>query len=103
MEFLKREKRSSDVLVSFDELEAVLSDEQFAPNVTDEDVGKSISKFLRNQKGDVRNVFIRKYYFFDSVKEIAERYGFTESKVKNMLFYTRNKLKEHLIKEGFEI
>ena len=103
LEFLKREKRSSDVLVSFDELEAVLSDEQFAPNVTDEDVGKSISKFLRNQKEDVRNVFIRKYYFFDSVKEIAERYGFTESKVKNMLFYTRNKLKEHLIKEGIEI
>ena len=103
LEFLKREKRSSDVLVSFDELEAVLSYEQFAPNVTDEDVGKSISKFLRNQKEDVRNVFIRKYYFFDSVKEIAERYGFTESKVKNMLFYTRNKLKEHLIKEGIEI
>ena len=103
LEFMKRDKRSADVLVSFDELEGILSDEQFAQNITDEDVGKSISRFLRNQKEDVRNVFIRKYYFFDSVKEIAERYGFTESKVKNMLFYTRNKLKEHFIKEGIEI
>ena len=55
------------------------------------------------QKDDVRNVFIRKYYFFDSIEEIAERFGFTESKVKNMLFHTRNKLKNYLIKEGVEI
>ena len=66
-------------------------------------MGRLISQFLRTQKEDVRNVFIRKYYFFDSVKEIAERYSFTESKVKNMLFYTRNKLKDYLIKEGVEI
>lgn len=103
LEFLKREKRSADVILSLDELSAVLPDEQYAPDVSDEDVGRLISQFLRTQKEDVRNVFIRKYYFFDSVKEIAERYSFTESKVKNMLFYTRNKLKDYLIKEGVEI
>ena len=103
LEFLKREKRSADVLLSLDELAAVLPDERYAPDVSDEDVGRLISQFLRTQKEDVRNVFIRKYYFFDSVKEIAERYSFTESKVKNMLFYTRNKLKDYLIKEGVEI
>ena len=103
LEFLKREKRSADVILSLDELAAVLPDERYAPDVSDEDVGRLISQFLRTQKEDVRNVFIRKYYFFDSVKEIAERYSFTESKVKNMLFYTRNKLKDYLIKEGVEI
>ncbi len=103
LEFMKREKRSSDVLISIEELEAILPDERYAPNVTDEEIGRHISRFLRSQKQDVRNVFIRKYYFFDSIGEIAERYSFTESKVKNMLFYTRNKLKEYLIKEGVEI
>ncbi|MBR4021088.1 MAG: sigma-70 family RNA polymerase sigma factor [Ruminococcus sp.] len=103
LEFLKREKRSADVILSLDELSAVLPDERYAPDVSDEDVGRLISQFLRTQKEDVRNVFIRKYYFFDSVKEIAEHYSFTESKVKNMLFYTRNKLKDYLIKEGVEI
>lgn len=103
LEFLKREKRSADVILSLDELSAVLPDERYAPDVSNEDVGRLISQFLRTQKEDVRNVFIRKYYFFDSVKEIAERYSFTESKVKNMLFYTRNKLKDYLIKEGVEI
>lgn len=103
LEFRKREKRSADVLLSLDELAAVLPDERYAPEVSDEDVGKLISKFLRTQKEDVRNVFLRKYYFFDSIGEIAERYGFTESKVKNMLFFTRNKLRDYLIKEGVKI
>ena len=71
--------------------------------MSDEDIGRAISNFLRNEKDDVRNVFIRKYYFFDSIGDIAKRYGFTESKVKNMLYHTRNKLKEYLIKEGVEI
>ena len=91
------------MLVSLDELSSILPDERYAPDVSDEDIGKLISEFLRMQKDDVRSVFIRKYYFFDSIEEIAERFGFTESKVKNMLFHTRNKLKNYLIKEGVEI
>ncbi len=103
LEFVKREKRSADVILSLSELEAVLPDERYAPEKSDEDVGRLISVFLQRQKEDARNVFIRRYYFFDSVGDIAKRYGFTESKVKNMLFRTRNKLKDYLIKEGVEI
>ena len=100
---MKREKRSADVLVSLHELEGILPDKKYAPDVSDEDIGKLISNFLYTQKEDVRNVFIRRYYFFDSIKEIAVEFSFSESKVKNMLFYTRNKLKDYLIKEGVEI
>ena len=103
LEFIKREKRSADMSMSLEELASVLPDNRYAPDVSDEDVAKLISKFLRSQKEDVRNVFVRKYYFFDSVRAIATRFGFTESKVKNMLFYTRNKLRDYLIKEGVEI
>ena len=103
LEYLSREKRSTDILVSLEELEDVLPDDRFVPEMDGEEIGKLISAFLRKQKKDVRNVFVRKYYFFDSVQAIAERYSFTESKVKNMLFHTRNKLKEYLIKEGIEV
>lgn len=103
LEFVKREKRSADVLMSLEEFETILPDERYAPDVSDEEVGKLISQFLRSQKKDVRNVFVRKYYFFDSVEEIAKRYSFTKSKVKNMLFHTRNKLRDYLIKEGVEL
>ena len=103
LEFMKRKKRSAEIILSLDELAAVLPDERYAPDVSDEDVGKLISKFLRSQEEYVRNVFIRKYFYFASIREIAKCYSFTESKVKNMLFYTRNKLKDYLIKEGVEI
>ena len=36
----------------------------------------------------------------NSIAEIAERFGFSESKVKSMLKRTRDRLKAHLIKEG---
>ena len=98
-----RQKRSQATVISISELAEILPDESISANVENEEIGKAISAFLRKEKTDIRKVFIRKYYFFDSVSEIAERYDFTESKVKNMLYHTRNKLKEYLIKEGIEI
>ena len=103
LEFLRRKKRSVEMTVSLDELADILPDERYVPNVNDEDIAKLINTFLHKQKKDIRKVFIRRYYFFDSIKEISEKYAFTESKVKNMLFNTRKKLKDYLIKEGVEI
>ena len=103
LETLNRQKRSSATLVSLDELSEILPDESIAEGASDLDIGKAISNFLRTEKEDARNVFIRKYYFFDPVGDIAKRYGFSESKVKNMLYHTRNKLKEYLIKEGANV
>jgi len=102
LSYLKREKRSPDVLLSLEELEGVLPDERTAPALQEERVGELISRFLHTQKEEARLVFLRRYYFFDSIEEIAHRFGFTESKVKSMLFYTRRKLKKYLIKEGIE-
>ena len=103
LEFLTREKRSENMVVSLTELEAVLPDQSYAADISDEYVGRTINRFLLEQKADIRNVFIRRYFFFDSVKEISKRYSFSESKVKNMLFNTRNRLKDYLTKEGISI
>ena len=103
LEFLTREKRSPSVLLSLDELASLLPDEHIAPDAADEDIGKLIANFLRSQSEDIRTVFIRRYFFFDSVEDIAKRCSFTGSKVKNMLFRTRNKLKDYLIREGVEL
>jgi RNA polymerase sigma-70 factor (ECF subfamily) len=103
LESQARQKRSQAVLVSLDELAEILPDESIADRLSDEDIGALISAFLRGEREAVRNVFVRKYYFFDSIGDIARRYGFTESKVKNILHHTRAKLKEFLIKEGVEL
>ena len=102
LEAMTRKKRSATV-VSLEELAEILPDESIANGVSDGEIAKAINRFLHNESATVRNVFLRKYYFFDSIGDIAQRFGFTESKVKSMLFHTRKKLKEYLIKEGVEL
>ena len=99
---LTRIKRGRDLTVSFAELEDILPDESFTGRQEGE-IAELINEFLREQNAETRNVFIRKYYFFDSVGTIAARYGFSQSKVKSMLYHTRNKLKEYLKGEGIEV
>ena len=96
-------KRSQNMTVSYTELEDVLPSSHFSPDWEYTDIGKIISKFLWQEKEDSRNVFIRKYYFYDSISDIASRYSFTESKVKNMLYHSRIKLRKFLKKEGIEV
>ena len=64
---------------------------------------RAVSDFLRSIPEEKRNIFLRKYWFMDSVSEIAERFGVSEGKVKTVLFRTRNDLKRYLKKEGFEV
>ena len=44
---------------------------------------------------------MRRYWYADSVAEIAQRYRMGESKVKTRLFRTRNQLRVFLEKEGY--
>lgn len=100
LETANAKKRSPEAVVSLEEIETAVPDNCFAPGVSEEEVGKLISDFLRNEKELARIVFIRKYWFFDSVSKIAEMYSLSENKVKSMLFRTRNRLREFLKKEG---
>lgn len=102
-EYLSRAKRSRDVLTSLEELEAILPDERYGSGIDEEEIGRLISEFLRTQSEVKRNVFVRKYFFFDSTRDIATRFGFSEGKVKSILFRTRNELKDYLTKEGIHI
>lgn len=60
-----------------------------------------ISTFLKTLPQIQCDVFLRRYWYADSVKQIARRYHISESKVKSMLFRTRNALRQHLEKEGY--
>ncbi len=52
--------------------------------------------FLDNLPETERNVFLRRYFFLDPIASIARDFGFTEGKVKSMLYRTRLKLRSHL-------
>lgn len=97
-------RRASEYDVSLSELEECLS----AGNTTEEDadlnlLSNAINAFLRTCTDEVRDVFIGRYYFADSIREIARYCRMSESKVKSMLWRTRAGLKSYLQKEGNEI
>ncbi len=103
LEFSNAAKRSANAILSLSEIEGIIADERISQNINDEALGKLISSFLWKEKELNRNIFIRKYWFFDSVSDISQRYSVSESNVKSILFRTRNRLKVFLMKEGIEI
>ncbi|MBE6609912.1 MAG: RNA polymerase sigma factor [Ruminococcaceae bacterium] len=66
-------------------------------------LSEAINAFLSTLSEDKRNVFIRRYWFMDSVNDIAKRYGMSQSKIKSILFRSRNQLREYLEQKGIEI
>ena len=96
-------KRSYDMEISLNELEEILPDERISPEADDSFIAEVISEFLDGLDRDAKNIFVRKYWFFDTVTEICKRSGFSEAKVKSSLFRTREKLKIYLIKRGVKI
>lgn len=65
------------------------------------ELGSSISAFLRTQSAETRAIFVRRYFYCDSIEDLAQRFGAGESKIKTTLLRTRQKLKQHLAKEGY--
>lgn len=62
-----------------------------------------ISAFLRKQPPLKRDMFVCRYWYCMSVRELAKRFGVSETGVTTALSRTRAKLKEHLRKRGYDI
>ena len=65
------------------------------------EIGRVISTFLRKQPKEKRIIFMHRYYYCDTVLSIAKRFGYSESKVKIMLYRMRKDLRVYLTKEGY--
>lgn len=90
-------KRNPECACSLEELYSVLS---FSQDPADElALSEAINSFLAALPQQSREIFLRRYWCFDSIKQIARRCNCSESKVTSILFRTRNLLREHL-KEG---
>ena len=89
---------------------AVVLDElyQCVPDFTDVEqeyeqrrLTEVINSFVRQLPSVEQKVFLCRYWYMDSVKDISKRFHFSESKVKSMLHRTREKLKIVLSEEGY--
>lgn len=104
LERLTAKKRNAEIMLSFEELEGcVPSSSNPESTVEAADVAKKISSFLRNQSEIQRSVFLRRYWYYDSVKDIAADFDLKEEKVSLILFRMRKKLKTFLETEGYGV
>lgn len=73
-------------------------------NVADEILIKQIlNKFLLSLSDEMRNVFVRRYWYMNTIEEIAKGYKISENKVTVLLFRARKKLRALLEKEGISL
>ena len=62
-----------------------------------------LNRFLGTLSTDSRKIFMRRYWYMNTIKEIAKGYSMSESKVKMSLLRSRKELKQLLEKEGFDL
>ena len=68
--------------------------------VEQRELAAALERFLRALPATERRVFLARYWYFESTRETAARFGFSESKLRSMLSRTRRKLRRYLEEEG---
>ncbi|MGI6071659.1 MAG: RNA polymerase sigma factor [Lachnospiraceae bacterium] len=99
-----RAKRYALIVELSDEMEECIpSPDDTECRVEEHILGEAISTFLWGIKEDERYMFIRRYWYVDSIAKLASELDAGHSKVKTGLYRTRQALKEYLIKEGYDL
>ena len=101
---LARLKRSALMTELSAELEQCIpAPDDAACRLDDAALRDAINGFLATLGEEKRNIFIRRYWYLDSVAAIAKRFAVSESKVKTALHRCRGQLRAHLEKEGYTL
>jgi len=103
LDWKNAKKRQAHVVALTAELEACIPDPWRERQLSGQEIGAALTAFLQGVPEDQRLIFLRRYWYGDSIRDIAGRYGFTESKVKTTLLRTRSRLRDYLEKEGITV
>ena len=88
----------------FEELkECIASPADIHEQLEAKNLAESINRFLDSLPKRTRKLFVRRYFFMETNRDIAKRFGIKEGTVGALLARTREKLREHLRREGFDI
>lgn len=92
----------SEVSLALEELEGCVSGmESVEDRLQRKELTVLINRFLDSLPEMERNVFLCRYWYADSVQDVADTFGFSVANVNSMLYRTRQKLRRQLQKEGY--
>jgi len=101
LKYISAEKRDCRYDLSIDELANCIPAALLEETVEARELGLAINRFLGTVSADNRTLFLRRYWFGDSVQTIARDLGLRENAASVRLGRIRMQLREHLIKEGY--
>ena len=103
--YRQADKRGGGALpLALDELgECIPSAQRVEYALEQKELAAAIDRFLRTLPEKDCNLFLRRYWYVDSISVIADRYGMKENTVKSILFRTREKLRKFLGEEGIAV
>lgn len=96
-------KRKAEIVELSAEMELCIPDPARERQMESQELAGLLNEFLGTLPEESRKIFLRRYWYADSITEIAQRYQMGESKVKTRLFRTRNALRSFLEKEGITV
>lgn len=100
-DYINAAKRNPGVAVLLSELEECLPSQHTVESEVEAGQIRSVlNGFLYGIDTEKRKLFLRRYWFGDSIEDIAAWSGFSKSKIKSVLFRIRKELKVYLEKEG---
>lgn len=91
----------AEALVPLEELEQIVGESSVEQALEEAELSRQISAFLRTLPETERRLFVRRYWYYDSIRQICQDYRFSKSKVCVTLMRTRKKLAAYLRKEGY--
>jgi RNA polymerase sigma-70 factor (ECF subfamily) len=101
---MKAQKRNVEIVELTQEMaECLPGPENVESRLEAQELRRILSDFLAGCPQEQRAVFLRRYWYFDSIAEIGRLFGYREEKVKSILFRMRKALKKRLEKEGYTV
>ncbi len=98
----KAQKRNAVLIPLDEELLEILPDNN-VPEIEERELARAIEAFLRKSDKKSRILFGRRYFYTDTMEDIAALAGMSVNAVTVKLSRIRKKLKVYLIKEEFEV
>ena len=103
LDWKNAQKRKAEIVALTQEMESCIPDTARENELDARELGRLLDAFLRTQTPDNQMVFLRRFWYADTIGEIAARYGISESAVHMRLNRTKNRLSAYLAKEGIQV
>lgn len=103
LDWQNAKKRKAEVVALTQEMEQCVPDSRAMQPMEQAELGHILNRFLKELPQENRLIFLRRYWFADTIGGIARRFELSESSVKVRLHRIRNKLRAYLEQEGITV